>query len=160
MNRNAYQKMLNALKTAGYRITPQRKAICQTLAYSEEHPSAQMVFEQLRPEFDNLSLATVYNTLEALTQLGVVNILGEIGADTAVRYDADTGPHVNLACVHCQRIIDIPSKHVSDLDAEVEQNSGYALLGARVLYYGLCPDCQAQVQANETRQAVSPDGQS
>lgn len=155
MNRDSYQNMLNALKAAGYRITPQRKAICQTLADSEEHPSAQMIFDQLRPEFDNLSLATVYNTLEALTQLGVVNILGEIGADTAVRYDADTGPHVNLACVRCHRIIDIPSKHVSDLDAEVEQTSGYALLGARVLYYGLCPDCQAQVQMSENRQTVS-----
>lgn len=142
MNKNNYQRMINSLKTAGFRMTPQRKAICQVLAYSEEHPSAQMIYDQLRPEYENLSLATVYNTLDALSRLGLVNTLGEIGDNTSVRYDADTGPHVNLACVRCHRIVDIPSEHVNELDEEIERNSGFALLGARVLYYGVCPECQ------------------
>jgi Fur family peroxide stress response transcriptional regulator len=140
---NTYETMLQALKSAGYRITSQRKAICRVLAESDEHPSAQMIFEQIRKQDDTLSLATVYNTLDALTHLGVVNVLGEVGDRDSIRYDGDITPHVNLACVRCHRIIDIPSQFVHDLECEVEQNSGYALMGARVLYYGLCPDCQA-----------------
>lgn len=136
--------MLQALKNAGKRITPQRKAICQLLAESEEHPSAQMIYEQLRHQYESLSLATVYNTLEELSQLGAIHVLGEVGASDAVRYDADTQPHVNLACVNCRRIIDIPSQHVHELEEEVQRNSGYSVLGARVLYYGICPDCQAK----------------
>jgi Fur family transcriptional regulator, peroxide stress response regulator len=141
-----YDTMIQALKNSGYRVTPQRMAICQFLAKSDEHPSAQMIFEQLRMEYDTLSLATVYNTLEALTHLGVVNLLGEIGQSDAVRYDADTGPHINLACIRCHRITDIPSGTVNILAEEVEKNSGYSLLGARVLYYGVCPECQSKDQ--------------
>ena len=130
-----------ALKQAGMRVTPQRVAICDLLTSSKEHPTAAMIYEELKPRFDSLSLATVYNTLDTLVKLGVVNVLGHAGDDT-VHYDADTEPHVNLACISCSKIIDIPSEHVTHLDSEITAVSGYKLLGARVLYYGLCPDCQ------------------
>ena len=144
MSEASYQNMIDALKTAGYRMTAQRRAICRVLAESKEHPSIQMIFDRLREEDDTLSLATVYNTLDALTRLGVVNTLGEIGDKDSVRYDADTSPHVNLACVECHQIVDISSAHIHSLVKEISQNSGYTLLGARVLYYGVCPDCQAK----------------
>ena len=144
MKKEPFETMLNTLKTAGYRLTPQRKAIVRVLAESKEHPSAQMVFDLLHPAFDSLSLATVYNTLETLRQLGAINVLGEVGGDGAVRYDADMGPHINLACIRCHRIVDIESESVNQLNKEVESSSGYNLLGARVLYYGICPDCQAR----------------
>ena len=133
--------LTTSLKSAGMRMTPQRAAICNLLAESKEHPTAAMIYDELEPKFDSLSLATVYNTLNALVEIGVVNKLGEAG-DGSVRYDADTEPHVNLACISCNRIVDVPSEHVHHLDDEITQNSGYKLLGARVLYYGLCPECQ------------------
>ena len=140
MNATA-DSLTTSLKNAGMRMTPQRAAICKLLVESKEHPTASMIYDELDPQFDSLSLATVYNTLNALVKIGVVNRLGEAG-DGSVRYDADTEPHVNLACISCNRIIDIPSEHVHHLDDEITQNSGYKLLGARVLYYGLCPECQ------------------
>lgn len=133
--------LTTALQEAGMRITPQRVAVCELLATSKEHPTATMIYEELKPRFSSLSLATVYNTLDTLTSLGVVNVLGQAGDDT-VHYDADTEPHVNLACISCSRIIDISSEHVTHLDTEITAASGYKLLGARVLYYGLCPACQ------------------
>jgi Fur family peroxide stress response transcriptional regulator len=103
-----------------------------------------MIHEMLQEEYPSLSLATVYNTLESLVQLGAINSLGSAG-DDAMHFDADTGPHVNLACTNCHRVIDLPSQYVLSLENEVAANSGYQILGARVLYYGLCPDCQSQV---------------
>jgi Fur family peroxide stress response transcriptional regulator len=135
--------LIESLQQAGLRQTPQRQAICELLANTGSHPTAQMIYEELRPRFPSLSLATVYNTLEALVNLGVVNTLGTAGDDT-VHYDADTSPHVNLACLSCHRVVDLPSQHVHALDHEVAASSGYKLLGARVLYYGLCPECQAK----------------
>jgi Fur family peroxide stress response transcriptional regulator len=111
------------------------------LVNTDQHPTASMIYEELKPHFSSLSLATVYNTLDTLVGLGVVNALGHAGDDT-VHYDADTEPHVNLACLSCSKIVDIPSKHVTHLDAEITAASGYKLLGARLLYYGLCPECQ------------------
>lgn len=143
--------LTSALKQAGMRVTPQRVAICELLATSREHPTAAMIYDKLKPRFDSLSLATVYNTLDTLVGLGVVNVLGHAG-DDKVHYDADTEPHVNLACISCSRIIDIPSEHVTHLDSEITAASGYKLLGARVLYYGLCPDCQKKQEKAKRKQ--------
>lgn len=140
---NLENHLTQSLRSAGMRLTPQRLAICNLLVATDSHPSAQMIYETLQPQFPTMSLATVYNTLEALMNLGVVNSLGTAGDDT-IHYDADTSPHVNLACISCHRVIDLPSQYVAALDSEVASHSGYQLLGARVLYYGLCPDCQSK----------------
>ncbi|RPI86868.1 MAG: transcriptional repressor [Chloroflexi bacterium] len=132
--------LITTLKEAGMRITPQRLAICSMLENTDQHPTAQQIYELLRPQFPTMSLATVYNTLDTLVQVGAVNELGSAG-DNSVHYDADVGPHINLACISCHRVIDLPSQFVGDLDHEVEEHSGYKLLGARILYYGICPDC-------------------
>ncbi len=136
-----YLILTQTLKAAGMRLTPQRTAVCRFLAESDEHPTAAMIYDELKLQFDSFSLATVYNTLDALVKLGAVNALGGVG-DDSVHYDADTEPHVNLACLSCNKIVDIPSEHVTHLDDEITAATGYKLLGARVLYYGLCPDCQ------------------
>lgn len=135
--------LIQQLKHSGLRITPQRIAICNLLAESKAHPTAAMIFDSLREAYPSLSLMTVYNTLNRLAELGVVNVLGNVG-DDSVHYDADTEPHVNLACVICKKIVDIPCECVAGLNAEVSAASGYQLLGARVLYYGVCPDCQSK----------------
>ncbi|MFZ6030040.1 MAG: Fur family transcriptional regulator [Chloroflexota bacterium] len=137
--------LTSTLKKAGMRLTPQRIAICQVLAETDSHPTASMIYDHVRAAYPSLSLMTVYNTLNTLVDLGVVNALGHAGDDN-VHYDADTGPHINLACVACHRIIDIPSEHVGHLESEISASSGYRLLGARVLYYGLCPGCQQKPQ--------------
>jgi Fur family peroxide stress response transcriptional regulator len=136
------QFLAQSLRQAGLRLTPQRLAICRYLAATNAHPTAQLIYDQLRQEFPSLSLATVYNTLETLVELGAVNTLGSAG-DGAEHYDADTSPHVNLACIACHRVIDLSSEHIHALDEEVAARSGYRLLGTRVLYYGLCPRCQS-----------------
>lgn len=140
MNTN---KLITTLRESNMRITPQRLAICELLGSTDQHPTAQQIYEELRPRFPSMSLATVYNTLDTLVQLGAVNALGSAG-DDSVHYDADTGPHINLACISCHRVIDLPSDFVEDLDREVEDHSGYDLLGARILYYGICPDCKSK----------------
>lgn len=154
--------LVQTLLQAGLRITPQRMAICRLLAGTDRHPTARMIYDQLRQQFPGISLATVYNTLETLTRLGAVNALGNAG-DGSVHYDADTSPHVNLACVLCHRVIDLPSEHIRSLDAEVAARSGYRLLGTRLLYYGTCPQCQAkesrlQASSKEGGRAKAPTG--
>lgn len=138
---NTTDQLVSTLKKAGMRITPQRIAICDLLSGSRDHPTAQMIYEQVSPQYPSLSLATVYNTLDVLVGLGAVNVLGSVGDDNA-HFDADTSPHINLACISCHKIVDIASPQVGDIDREISQSSGYKLLGARMMYYGLCPDCQ------------------
>jgi len=142
-------RLLEALRQAGLRLTVQRRAICRYLAESDEHPTVQDIYQALKPRYPSLSLATVYNTVDLLVQLGAIHALGTAG-DDAVHYDADVSPHVNLACIRCHRVVDLPSTQVQELEEEVRQRSGYRVLGARVLYYGLCPQCQAEETAFTT----------
>jgi Fur family peroxide stress response transcriptional regulator len=138
---NSVETLTTSLKQAGLRITPQRIAICKLLAETDTHPTATMLYDNIHEQFPTLSLATVYNTLDALVGLGVINVLGPVG-DSRVHFDADIEPHINLACTVCHKIVDVPSEQVASLQAEVSQSSGYELKGARIMYYGLCPDCQ------------------
>jgi Fur family peroxide stress response transcriptional regulator len=140
---SAEDRLIQPLKQAGLRLTPQRLAVYRYLASVTTHPTAQQVHAALAPDHPSLSLATVYNTLELLVSLGVVAALGTAG-DNAMHYDADVSPHVNLACDVCHRVSDLASQHVSALEQEVAALSGYQLLRARVLYSGVCLACQAK----------------
>lgn len=137
------KEMVGALRDSGKKVTSQRLAICRYLISTDTHPTAQEIYEELLGDYPTLSLATVYNTLDTLLSLGMVNALGNAG-DDAVHYDADTRPHVNLACIECHRVVDLPSEHITHVDAEIVANSQFKLLGARVLYYGVCPNCQVK----------------
>jgi Fur family peroxide stress response transcriptional regulator len=138
---NQSERLISTLHQSGMRLTPQRQAICDYLAASEDHPTAAMIYDALKPGMPSLSLMTVYNTLNTLSDLGAIQVLGQAGDDT-VHYDPDMEPHVNLVCVSCHSIIDLPSKHLGVLRQEVNAGSGYRLVGEQVLFYGLCPDCQ------------------
>lgn len=133
---------LDALRRAGLRVTQQHIAICELLYRSDTHPTSNDIYQQLKERYPSLSLATIYNTLDVLVGMGYVNVLGSIG-DDKVHFDGNTSPHVNLACIKCHKIVDLQSDLIDQLDSEINQNSGYRVLGARVLYYGICPQCQS-----------------
>jgi Fur family peroxide stress response transcriptional regulator len=139
------QRLMDTLKTAGMRITHQRRVICDYLARTEEHPTAATIYDALKPGLPSLSLMTVYNTLNTLAELGAIQVLGQAGDDT-VHYDADTEPHINLICIDCQKIEDYPSPYIRNLEQAIDAGSGFRIQGARVVFYGLCPECQAKRQ--------------
>jgi Fur family peroxide stress response transcriptional regulator len=133
---------IDVLHQAGLRATPQRIAICEFMAGTDSHPTSNDIYEQLKIHYPSLSFATIYNTLDVLVGMGFVNVLGSIG-DDKVHFDSNTSPHVNLACIKCHKIVDMQSDIVGQLDSEINQKSGYRVLGTRVLYYGICPQCQS-----------------
>jgi Fur family peroxide stress response transcriptional regulator len=138
---SALEYFTSTLKQAGMRLTPQRIAICRLLGETNAHPTATMIYEQVRMQYPSLSLMTVYNTLNTLIDLGAINPLGHAGDDN-LHYDGNISPHINLACISCHRIVDIASTKVADLDEEIRRATGFKVFGARILYYGLCPVCQ------------------
>lgn len=147
------ERLIERLRAAGLRLTPQRLAIYGALVDSKRHPSAQDLYEALEVELPSLSPATVYNTLEVLVEHGLVHEIGDAG-DGMIHYDADLEPHVNLICTNCHRIDDFELEAIASVDQVVAAQSGYRVKGARIVYYGLCPECQAQADAQGTNQAA------
>ncbi len=79
------EKMLAKLKSRSLRITPQRLAVLRILSASEDHPSAEQIYERVKVEFPTTSLATIYKTIALLKELDEVLELGF--PDGSNRYD-------------------------------------------------------------------------
>ena len=131
------RELITGLREAGFRLTPQRTAVCKALAYREDHPTAQALFRELKPAFSSLSLTTVYQTLDTLVRTGTITSLGSAG-DDAIHFEVNTDPHINLACLTCHRIRDLESRAVRDLEREVQDAVGSKVLSGRVVYYSEC----------------------
>jgi len=128
-----------SLKTAGHRITPQRLAIIKTLVDSGEHPSVEEIYQRVRKDFSTTSLATVYNTLERLKEMGEVL---ELPFSDGSRYDGlNPHPHPHLRCTVCGAIEDLDIDLGSAAE-EVAATRGYADVHHRLEFYGVCPLCQ------------------
>lgn len=134
--------MLADLRSRGLRITPQRVAIVRQFAEDPSHPTAQELFERLRPTFPTMSFATVYNTLDALAGAGLSRTL-RLG--NAARFDPNTGPHHHAVCERCGAIVDIPAKN-QEADAPSRRSvraaaPGFAVLRVEHIYRGFCARC-------------------
>jgi Fur family peroxide stress response transcriptional regulator len=105
------------LTASGMRCTHQRAIVYATLAQSEEHPSAEDIYRRVMLEHPNLgvSMATVYNTLEALCAVGLARKYPGLGRNGSARYDADCLCHPHLRDQDSGRIIDLPEDLGSEL---------------------------------------------
>ena len=134
-------EILEKLRRSEFRVTPQRIAILKAFLYSNEHPSVERVYAQVRVNFPTTSLATVYKTVNLLKELG--EILEISFADGGNRYDGNKPyPHPHLICTQCQRIIDPEVSQLDNLAAEVAESTGYKIVSHQVEFFGVCPACQ------------------
>ena len=138
-----FEELIAKLRERECRLTPQRVALLRILATSDRHPSAAHLYDQLRAQFPTTSPGTVYKTLSLLKDMGEVLELGFSNDDN--RYDGRMPyPHPHLICTHCRKIIDPDVTLAKNLVHEVARLSGYQILGHRLDFYGLCPDCQSR----------------
>lgn len=128
------------LRDKGFKVTPQRLAIYNTLQHTKAHPSAEMIFNELQPLYPTMSLATVYKTIEILKEIGLIQVLN-VGEDS-FRYDADTTNHPHVRCMRCGRVDDIEDIDSEDFISDVSKCTRYQLTGQQFYFYGVCPECQ------------------
>ena len=137
-------EMLEDLKRAGLKLTAQRQAIVRHFASDETHPTAQELYDRLRPEFPQMSFATVYNTLVALAAAGRS---GTLRLGQAARFDPNTEPHHHLVCESCGAIADMPAPSLAPSPAAVRRLGraapGFKVRAVERIYRGLCAACDA-----------------
>jgi Fur family peroxide stress response transcriptional regulator len=130
---------IEALRSKGYKATPQRIAICRIALNSRAHPSAQQVYAEVKKIHPTVSLATVYKTLEVLRDLDLVQ---EINFPKGqARFDSYMNPHINLICLKCGSITDIDDVTVKEITREVAAATKFKPTGQRVDVYGICQKC-------------------
>jgi Fur family peroxide stress response transcriptional regulator len=132
---------IQAIRDAGFKVTPQRIAVCDWLYRNNTHPTAADVYEALREAFPTMSLATVYSTLEVLEALKLIYPVG-MNTDGSKRYDTVSRPHVNLVCRHCGRVIDVAGDRMLDEARRSVASYGFEAQDINVVVYGFCADCR------------------
>jgi Fe2+ or Zn2+ uptake regulation protein len=99
-------ELRQALEKAGWRMTRQRAAVFDYLRSVESHPTADQVFNGVRPRIPKLSLATVYKALEALVDAGLAAKLTDL--EGRAHYDGRSDAHYHFRCETTGEVHDLP----------------------------------------------------
>ena len=138
------ENFIGAFRDSGYRLTRQREKVFEVLAKASRegrHPSARQVLQELKSKDEDISVATVYNTMGSLVRLGLIKVIEFESGDN--RYETNLEPHVNLICSDCGSIQDLhvgPSIHTEC----ARERLGFVVTDFRLEYYGRCAECIAR----------------
>ena len=137
------------LRNQGRRLTKQRLAILDVLRSTTSHPDAYWIYEQVRRDIPNVSLGTIYRSLNVLRDLDLVKELAH--GDQHSRYDGNVSDHGHVTCLRCGRIVDVTAPQGNgNLSRSVEEESGFEIRNVRLEFEGICPACQESEQRRTT----------
>jgi Fur family transcriptional regulator, ferric uptake regulator len=122
------------------RNTKQRQVILEELCGLHTHPTAAGLYQIVLRRLPKISLGTVYRNLDLLARTGVIQKL-QFGSEEA-RFDGNPGRHDHIRCVKCGKVDDIPGPPIDVARAMNNDSNGYSMLGHRVEFFGLCPECK------------------
>ena len=123
----------------GLKITPQRVAVYRALIESDQHPTADTLYQKVKVPYPHISFDTVNRTLLTLAAIGLVDVVEVFGGPK--RFDPDRDDHHHLHCVVCGRIIDFTHDDYRHLDVPDTIATKFTVISKRVVLKGLCDKC-------------------
>lgn len=133
-------KYVKVLKDNDLKVTPQRLEILRYLDMHREHPTADIIYSNLKETNPSLSKTTVYNTLEHLDQHGLVQTLTISGSE--LRFDSVINPHHHFLCKTCGNIIDID---IECSNTKKFEEGGHRIDEVHGYFKGVCKSCLKEV---------------
>jgi Fur family peroxide stress response transcriptional regulator len=131
--------IIETLRKNGYKATTQRIAICRFALHSRDHPTAQRIYSEVRKVHPTVSLATVYKTLQILTEHGLIQELDF--PQSQARFDSYVKPHINLVCLQCGNIQDLDTNAAREMVERMTAKTEFKTIGQRLDIYGTCKIC-------------------
>lgn len=141
----SFETLKEKLKTKGYKLTPQRKAILDVvMANQGKHLSTEDIYDIVRKDCPDIGLATVYRTLLLLSDL---DVLSKINIDDGcVRYELniheDDHQHHHLICSNCGDILEVVDDLLEDLERRIEAEFDFQIKDHKLKFYGICSKCK------------------
>jgi Fe2+ or Zn2+ uptake regulation protein len=137
-------ELTELFRAHGRKITAQRQCVFQALEGDLTHPSAERVYERVRRDRPNVSLKTVYQTLNDLADLGAITVL-DVGTGSA-RFDPNVETtHHHLVCRSCGKVRDVAADFPG-LKVSRRATQGFEVDSAEVVFRGLCDECKGYQQ--------------
>lgn len=135
----------------GFRFTPQRRHVYEILLQKRDHPTANEVYSRARHGLPDISMATVYNCLDALVQCGLVR---QVNLDrAATRYCPNMEEHCHFYCDHCGGIYDV---HYDPESAAglMPIPGGYTVTHVEIAIRGICAACDPRLKSSQSRRTA------
>lgn len=125
------------------RNSKQRQMILDAVSARCDHPTADQIYLDVRAKDEKISRGTVYRNLGVLSENAEITNVKVPAAD---RYDLRLDRHYHIFCTSCGRVFDAPLGYRTEYDAQIAQETGFQIQRHRLLFEGLCPDCQMKNQ--------------
>lgn len=122
-----------------YKYSKQREMIKKFLMTRVDHPTADVVYMNVRQDNPNISLGTVYRNLTLLTEIGEINRI-RVG-DGVDHFDANTSPHYHFVCTECGCISDLEMNGIDHITETARAKFKGKIRGHVTYFYGLCEEC-------------------
>ncbi len=138
-----HTKMLETLRAAGYRLTPQRESVLAVIAESEAHLNAEEILQRVRTRYPYLGKSAVYRSLDLLTQLGLVTQT-DLGQGR-VEYELHQHPHHHhLVCRDCGSITQVDHTSFHALEKRLQEKYGFEADLEHLALFGHCRKCRSK----------------
>ena len=124
------------------KYSKQRDTILENVLSRCDHPTADMVYEDVRMILPNISLGTVYRNLNLLVELGSIRKIVMPGSSD--RYDKTLESHYHLFCNKCGSVHDIMLVDIKNIDTLVEEETGFKIVSHDIVFTGICKKWQKE----------------
>ena len=128
------------LRKKGFKITPQRLAILEVLTGERDHPSALNIYKKVSKDQPSISLATVYQTLKLLKDIGHLAEL--IYGDKGSRFDINPSPHFHIICPICDKLDDYVTDLTETVINQLLKEIGEHPITQRLEFFIPCSECK------------------
>jgi Fur family transcriptional regulator, ferric uptake regulator len=146
------ESLVLALDRAGYRLTEPRRALAQLIADQSGHFTAAELVDAARARELPIGRATIFRTLEVLSEIGVVERL-DLPSGEHAYVGCAASHHHHVVCSECGRTAEIPDAGLRSVVREVARRTGFRVDEHRLELFVLCPTCQAIAAAGSRRSA-------
>ena len=136
------EKLAHELRRKGFRVTPQRSVILETIAHNQGHQSVQEVFAQAGKSLPGLNIATVYRTLEMLHRAGMVELLSTRADIVRFSLRDPQHPHYHLICRNCDAVLELAPTLIEELAQALRRDHGFGLDSSHLTLTGICQACE------------------
>jgi Fur family ferric uptake transcriptional regulator len=138
------EKLADQIRKRGFRVTPQRGVILETIAHMGGHLSVPEVFSEARDRLPGLNITTIYRTLETLHRAGMVDLFYSGSGPTRFALRDPDASHGHLVCTECQKIFDIDESLITRVAVEVDRSTGFSIDPHHLTLLGVCDDCLSE----------------
>ena len=135
------RKIVVTLRQHGYKLTPQRRAVIQTIASSQDHLTPAAIYEKVHQDHPGIGLVTIYRTLDMLAKLELICELHAGGSCRSYTISAP-GQHHHLICSNCGEVIDFTGYDLTELEQRLSRETGFEIEGHLLEFIGRCQNCQ------------------